>query len=376
MRLVLVTHFYPSRGGGVESVAAQLALRMAASGDEVVWCASDCDTPPQIPGVRCEPMGSFHGIERLSGFPYPLWSVASLRRLARCVREADAVHVHDSIYASSLAAALLARRYGKRLVVTQHIGDVPLPLLLRPCLALANRVAAHAVLQGAHAVAFISPVVRQHFQSLTCGRGHFHDVPNGVDHVTFHPGPHALTYERAALGFDPQRPLLLFVGRFVPNKGLAAVHAIASARPDWQWCMIGQGRERPEAWGLPNVRVLGQIAQAALVPYYRASDLLVLPSKSEGFPLVVQEAMACGLPACVPAHVAAGSTMSDNLWQELPALGANVIPRSVVAIAACLDAPKASQSARRNACAAFAAAHWNWDLAARTHAAWLHGGTP
>src|SRR4051794_15686106 len=129
MRIVLVTHFYPAHGGGVENVAAQLAAHMAATGAEIVWCASDTDALPELGGVRCEPMASFNGVERFSGFPYPLWGPRSLMRLARWVRGADAVHVHDCIYAGSLVASWLARRYRKRLVVTQHIGLVPLPRL-------------------------------------------------------------------------------------------------------------------------------------------------------------------------------------------------------------------------------------------------------
>ena len=89
MNIVLVTHFYPAHGGGVEQVAAQLAARMAADGVQIVWCASDTDAPPVMPGVRCEPMASFNGIERASGFPYPLWGPASLLRLSRHVRAAS-----------------------------------------------------------------------------------------------------------------------------------------------------------------------------------------------------------------------------------------------------------------------------------------------
>src|SRR6478735_12066058 len=113
MRVVLVTHFYPAHGGGVERVAAQLAKRMAADGVDVTWCSSDTDAPPVLPGVHCEPMATFNGVERLAGFPYPLWSPRSYARLAECVRSADAVHVHDCIYAGSLAGAWLARRHRK-----------------------------------------------------------------------------------------------------------------------------------------------------------------------------------------------------------------------------------------------------------------------
>lgn len=374
MRIVLVTHFYPSHGGGVEKVASQLASRMAAQGHDLLWCASDTDAPPNLPGVRCVPMRSFNGIERLSGFPYPLWSPGSLVRLARHIRGADAVHVHDAIYASSLAAATLARHYGKRLVVTQHIGQVPLPALLRPMLGAANRLGSHVVLTRADAVAFISPAVRQYFESLVGPRPGFHDVPNGVDHEVFSAVDQAPAARRGALGLDPARPLMLFVGRFVPKKRLPLVREMAAARPDWQWCVIGHGPEQPQSWGLPNLRVLPPMAQTELASWYRAADLLVLPSEGEGFPLVVQEAMACGLPACITADVAAGSKMPRDLWLELPQRPGETGCLGVRVLADWLARSAGEQAAQRQACARFARQSWNWDVCTQLHADWLFGG--
>ena len=374
MQIVLVTHFYPSHRGGVEIVAGQLAARMAAAGCTVVWCASDTDEPPELNGVRCVPMRTFNGIERLSGLPYPVWSWGSLARLSRLIKESDAVHVHDCIYVGSLAAAWLAQRHGKRFVVTQHIGQRPLPPLLRPVLGAANRLGAWSVLRPASGVAFISPVVRAYFESLLGPAPTFHHVPNGVDTTLFCPSPDEPASQRAALGFDPLRPLILFVGRFVAVKRLPIVRAMAALRPDWQWCLIGQGPEHPAGWALPNVRVLGPMQQAGLVNYYRAADLLVLPSESEGFPLVVQEAMACGLPACMPAMIAAGSTAPHDLWVELTDTLGHEAQLGIVAIDDSLARPKAELMAQRRDCAAFAARAWSWDKAANAHLQWLREG--
>lgn len=376
MRLLLVTHFYPSHGGGIELVAEQLARRLIGAGHRVVWCASDVDPPPAIAGVEARPMRSFNLVERISGFPYPLWSASAWRTLAREVRECDAVHVHDAIYAGSLVASVLARRARRRLVVTQHIATVPLPRLLRPVFALANRLAAATVLARADAVAFISPEVQRHFEGLVGARDGFAYVPNGVDTALFHPPTVERDALKAELGFDPRRPLLLFVGRFVPKKRLPLVRALAAQRPHWQWCVVGKGPEDPAAWGLANVAAPGPLPPQRLAQLYRAADLLVLPSVGEGFPLVVQEAMACGLLPCIRAEVAAGADLPGHLWVPLPPDGLHADAERDAAERAIADAlarPPRHRADRGRAVAAHAASHWCWEAAARWHADRLAG---
>jgi alpha-maltose-1-phosphate synthase len=87
----------------------------------------------------------------------------------------------------------------------------------------------------------------------------------------------------------------LFVGRFVEKKGLHVLERIARVRTDVCFAFAGQGALDPARWGLPNVHVYSSLSGSSLACLYRASDLLLLPSVGEGFPLVVQEALACGL---------------------------------------------------------------------------------
>ena len=110
--------------------------------------------------------------------------------------------------------------------------------------------------------------------------------------------------------------VVLFVGRFIPEKGLAGflAHVAASlkARPDVRLVLVGDGEERPavaariDAEGLGQQVVLpGRIEGEALRAWYVAAAGFVLPSTYEPFGAVVNEALIFGLP--VLCSRAAGS---------------------------------------------------------------------
>jgi D-inositol-3-phosphate glycosyltransferase len=131
--------------------------------------------------------------------------------------------------------------------------------------------------------------------------------PPGVDHSRFHPG--SRSDARAALGLPADEPLVLFVGRIQPLKGLdVAIEAFRLLDvPDARLLVVG-GPSGPRGAGEIE-RLRDAVASAGLrvefrppVPHgdtpmlYQAADLLVVPSRSESFGLVAAEAQACGVP--------------------------------------------------------------------------------
>jgi glycosyltransferase involved in cell wall biosynthesis len=364
MRVLLVTHYYPEHRGGVEIIAGELADRLARRGLQVTWMASDEGTQPGAEGVLRRPVRAWNITERRLGFPYPLWGPVSLWRLGEAVRRCDVVHVHDALYQGSVAAYLWARVLGKPVVVTQHIGQVPYSSrLLRGLQAAANQVLGRLVLGGADQVLFYSPRVRSYFADRVNLRRPARYILNGVDTATFHPVSAA---ERRRLreehGWPADRPVFLFVGRFVEKKGLAVLRDLAVQLPGCEWVFVGWGPTDPGQWGLANVRRPGRLPQLAIARYYQAADLLVLPSVGEGFPLVVQEAMACGLPPMITTETAAGAVEIDPLVYSLP------LDRAAwLAELRRLAATPGELAERRNQVAQFARAHWNWELASEKY---------
>ena len=92
---------------------------------------------------------------------------------------------------------------------------------------------------------------------------------------------------------------VLFVGRFDRQKGIDILMAALHALPDSAFaCLVGSAVLRDGSLlELPdNVRMTGWLAEPELAAYYETADVLVVPSRWEGFGLTVAEAMRAGLP--------------------------------------------------------------------------------
>jgi len=195
-------------------------------------------------------------------------------------------------------------------------------------------------------------------------------VAPGVDHAFFAPGhrPQA----RRALGLPEDVPLLLFVGRIQPLKGLdVAVQALAAVRtrPDAHLVVVG-GPSGPRgdahltevaklvaSLGVAErVRFVAPQPHELLSTYYRAADVAVVPSRSESFGLVALESAACGTPV-VAAAVGGLTTLVDDGHTGF--LVEDPTPEAFAAAAtAILDDPLLAE--RLGTAAVVRARHYTW----------------
>lgn len=153
--------------------------------------------------------------------------------------------------------------------------------------------AAAATLRDAAATVYVSSALREQAFRLGAPVARSHVVPNGVDLSLFHPGDGS---RDRGVG-DPR---LLFVGNLLPIKGADRLPGILAAvrrrHPGATLDVLGDGPLAPRLSGRNGVRLHGRVSQAVVADRLRDSDVLLVPSRDEGWGCVVSEAYACGVP--------------------------------------------------------------------------------
>jgi teichuronic acid biosynthesis glycosyltransferase TuaC len=157
-------------------------------------------------------------------------------------------------------------------------------------------------------------------------------VRNGVDTTRF--GPRDKAEVRARLGIERHKQVVIFIGALIAAKGLTellgAVRELAQRHPGLELLVVGEGKMRADVEGLGKdfpgmVRLVGSAGHDEIGLWIGASDLLCLPSYSEGCPNVVLEALACGRPVV-------GTTVGGIPEVLSPDCGALIEPRSTAEV--------------------------------------------
>ena len=149
-------------------------------------------------------------------------------------------------------------------------------------------------------------------------------IPCGVDTELFQPRRQAVAKDLLEL---PPDPMLLYVGRLQPIKGLETLlAAMTRLRGPARLLIVGGDQDEPEnghgewlrarvtALGLEDrVRFLGPQRQDRLPLFYAAADATVMPSHYESFGMVALEAMACGTPVVASRVGGLRTTVRDGV---------------------------------------------------------------
>jgi glycosyltransferase involved in cell wall biosynthesis len=297
---------YPFNTGGKERRLWEIARRLARAGIDVhVYTMKWWDGPGTIASdgvvlhALCRYHPLYHGAHR-SATQALLFGTAVLKLVGQ---RFDAFDVDHMPYFPLFTARLVCSLRGERLVATWHEvwGREYWP-------TYASRLGRVGYLIERLAVRTPDEIVSNSEQTTTRLRELLHatkpiaTVPLGVD------------FER----IDATRPSsegadVLYAGRLLDNKGvdvLLRAVAIAAAQEQAITCLIvGEGPERQRLQTLSrqlgitgNVRFLDFLPGDEIYGVMKSSGVFVLPSKREGFGLVVIEANACGLPVITVRH--------------------------------------------------------------------------
>jgi glycosyltransferase involved in cell wall biosynthesis len=326
MRICLVYDcLFPHTVGGAERWYRNLAERLASDGHEVTYLTLrqwPRGADPGVLGVRVVAVGPRLGLYTASGRrrvgPPLVFGLGVLGHLARFGGRYDVVHTASFPYFSLLAAGALRRWRRYRLVVDWH--ELWTREYWRDYLGRAGGWAGWRVQRACARI----PQQAFCFSRLHAARLAREGVRGDVTVLRgqYVPDPQVERYEA-----QETEPIVVFAGRHIPEKQVPAiVPALALARasaPELRAEIYGDGPERDQVLALVRTHGLGTVVDvpgfvehARVHAALRRALCLVLPSRREGYGLVVVEACAAGTPSVVVAD-------PDNAATELIEEGVN-----------------------------------------------------
>jgi len=342
---VLMVHTSPLEqpgigdAGGMNIYVVESAQRMAAMGVAVdIFTrrthASETEIVEISPGVRVRYFDCGHGSLTKEQLPAHISGLS--KEFLRLLKSENYDAIHSHYWISGKVAMPAAKELGIPLVHTMHTmarvknlnlaeGETPEPMIRvqgeTQVVAAANALVANTDAEAASLVSLYDacPDI-------------VHVVSPGVDLYTFTPGQ-GRSAAREIVGLPQDSLVVSFVGRIQPHKGpevlIRATSELVKHSPLLRHKLIvniiggasGANTEEVDrlkelaTWlGIDDVvRFSPPVPRADLAQWYRAADLVVVPSYSESFGLVALEAQACGTPVVATAVGGLRTAVADGI---------------------------------------------------------------
>jgi len=239
-----------------------------------------------------------HGFP-LSAFFYG-WAIRDLVARLKNTFGFDLIHAH-AICPDGFAAARIGRPMAVPVVCTIHGGDIN----VYPHRTRLTRLVTEEAIHGVDAIVTVSAALKENTLALAVPRSEIQVIPNGVDLKRFAPLDRGQA--RVELGLPQDRKILVYASRLDQAKGLsyllAALRRVLSRGSHCLLILLGEGpyrehlEQQANQLGLQDhVIFAGLRPPVEVVKWMSACDLVVQPSLTEGSPLPLYEAMACGRP--------------------------------------------------------------------------------
>lgn len=341
MRVLLFSKVNPADGGGVQTVFRRLAASLRDRGDDVVQAWSRPDPADERSATIPLPVFE-HGVQ-LRPAPAVAKAVAALAVRLRRWRP-DLVNSH---FVTSESAYFLALRplMRHKVVLSIHGSD-----LLRPKpwdVSMVPRLLRHA-----DAITTVSQLTAARIREIPgIDPSRVHVIPNGVDVAFWGAVEGPPLAERA--------PVVFSTGRLHPVKGhdvlIRAMPRVRDRVPDARLWLAGEGpclgdlRQLAAGLGIADaVEFTGRLDRQDVRSRMSRARVFVLPSRSEGLPLALLEAMAAGLPVVATSVGGVPEVIDETM-------GALVAPEDPATLAEAI-AVRLDRTAMASAQAALAAA--------------------
>ena len=299
MKILVLCHEFPPVGGGGGRVARDIAIGLAKRGHEIRILTDRLDGLPAEEtlesGVRIERIPARRREAYQAEFAeMARYDLAAFQTGLKIIRawKPDVIHAHFAVPAGAAAFAL-SKLTKIPYLLTAHLGDVPgaVPEKTDRWFKLIYPLTPQ-IWKGAARVAAVSEYTRQ--MALKHYNVSIDVIHNGVELS-------ALPARQPAPGGIPR---IIFAARFVAHKNPAdLVEALSRvAHLNWSCIMSGDGEQLEavrglvEQCGLSNrIHLPGWVTPEQVLEQFAASDILVLPSRSEGLSVVGVQGLAMGL---------------------------------------------------------------------------------
>jgi glycosyltransferase involved in cell wall biosynthesis len=340
----------PPEIGGIEVFVYELGKRLAARGFEVsalVPRRKDLKDSEDVNGISVVRVRAIQ-----SRYLLKVSTIPGALKAARKIHP-DVFHANDP------PSGIVGRLGGgwKAYLMTVHgrgFSRSEWPTPFRQAGGVLQRVA----INGADAVTTSDATTASAFQS------------NGKPIIEVNPGVDATVFQRRDLlmpsSFNESKLNLLFVGRLNQVKGIdLLLQSLGKLPPDTlsrlQLTVVGDGplahlvkksRER----GLP-IEWVGMVPHKEIPPYFAHADILVMPSRSEGLPISMLEAMAAGLPVLATKVGGIGKAFDEIYYTPINQIDSDAVASSIRNAIDGLDAVRRKAEAAR----ALVETDFTWD---------------
>jgi glycosyltransferase involved in cell wall biosynthesis len=322
MKIIQVTQrFFPAIGG-VETHVYNIAKKLIEQGHEVTVYTSDllrdnpqirlCNVKDKVNGIRIRRLKAFKLLPKIEASTVMPSMITALSK-----EKADIIHAHGYCYFPAYLVALAHHITGIPMVLTTHTSPESTMLTLSN---LYNQMVGKFVLKTTGQIITLAKREAEYLTSIGAKSERISVIPNGIDTNFFSQRTDGCNFRKKyGIVGNP----ILFVGRLSKIKGLNylidAMPEILKETPDAMLVIVGPDfgvetglRRRVKQLNIEKkVLFTGPLFGDELVDSYAASDLFVLPSIVESFPLVLLEAMAMGKPV-VATNVGAARNLIQH----------------------------------------------------------------